>query len=57
MKVDSCFELADTVEDSTGAFLKDCNVWEGGPDYTRNPQLAERLWQLSEKIVGEQFFY
>lgn len=43
--------------DSTGAFLKDCNVWEGGPDYTRNPQLAERLWGLSEKIVGEQFSY
>lgn len=38
----------------SGTFLSDCQIFKTA-DYTTNPQYAEKLWTLSEKIVGEKF--
>ncbi|TGO84860.1 hypothetical protein BPOR_0457g00050 [Botrytis porri] len=37
-----------------GAYLTDCQIAETA-DYTTNPDYAERLWALSEKLVGQKF--
>jgi len=34
-------------------FLSDCQL-EDVKDYAKRPEIAERLWQLSEQLVGEQ---
>lgn len=42
-----------------GAFLRDCNVWkseaEPVPEYASDPATAEKLWGVSEELVGERF--
>ncbi|KAF7896531.1 hypothetical protein EAF00_006545 [Botryotinia globosa] len=38
----------------SGAYLADCQIAET-TDYTTNPDYAERLWALSEKLVGQKF--
>ncbi|KAF7908082.1 uncharacterized protein EAF01_003837 [Botrytis porri] len=38
----------------SGAYLTDCQIAETA-DYTTNPDYAERLWALSEKLVGQKF--
>ena len=38
----------------SGAYLSDCQVSET-PEYAHNPKLADKLWTLSEEIVGEKF--
>lgn len=46
-----------------GLYLEDCHIAEaatpgsdsGVEDYALDPALAERLWQISESMVGEQF--
>jgi hypothetical protein len=45
--------LNDTV-DQTGAYLVDCVV-ENTPEYAHDPELAQKLWALSEGIVGQKF--
>ncbi|KAE8448958.1 hypothetical protein EG329_008754 [Mollisiaceae sp. DMI_Dod_QoI] len=46
--------LDPSIEKSSGAYLCDCAV-EQTPDYAHNPELAQKLWTLSEKIVGQKF--
>lgn len=38
----------------SGLFLRNCQEFptEG---YTTDPEQAEKLWKLSEKLVGEEF--
>jgi hypothetical protein len=43
------------IEGSNGGFLDDCVVVEGVLEYARGEENAERLWRLSEELVGEKF--
>jgi NAD(P)-dependent dehydrogenase (short-subunit alcohol dehydrogenase family) len=51
------------LEGRGGLYLEDCHVAEPGrpgerggvQDYAVDPELAERLWTLSERLVGEAF--
>lgn len=46
--------LDPSLETSSGAFLQDCQImpaWE----YATSAEMAERLWQWSEDIIGEKF--
>ncbi|KAI1206088.1 retinol dehydrogenase 13 [Annulohypoxylon truncatum] len=38
----------------TDIYLADCQFFPSA-DYTKNPAIAERLWLLSEDLVGEKF--
>lgn len=38
----------------TGSFWRDCNI-TGTTAYSKDPTIAEKLWELSEKLVGEKF--
>jgi hypothetical protein len=40
----------------SGAYISDAAI-APTPDYAHNPELAEKLWKLSEEIVGEKFSY
>ncbi|TGO32756.1 hypothetical protein BHYA_0291g00120 [Botrytis hyacinthi] len=46
--------LDPALKDYSGAYLADCQIAETA-DYTTNPDYAERLWALSEKLVGQKF--
>lgn len=38
----------------SGAYLANCQV-EDVYEYAKNPEQVEKLWELSEKLVGEKF--
>jgi NAD(P)-dependent dehydrogenase (short-subunit alcohol dehydrogenase family) len=40
--------------DGQGIYLADVNIAEA-PAWAHDPKLAERLWELSEKLVGQKF--
>lgn len=42
--------------ESSGAYLDDCKPTPPTPGASR-PENAEKLWNLSEKLVGEKFSY
>jgi hypothetical protein len=44
------------LEDFNGAYLEDGNLGEVEPT-AKEPEDAEKLWKLSEKLVGESFSY
>ncbi|TGO63872.1 hypothetical protein BCON_0010g00370 [Botryotinia convoluta] len=44
--------LDPALKDHSGVYLADCQVAETA-EYTTNPEYAERLWALSEKLVGQ----
>ncbi|KAM3072530.1 hypothetical protein ACMFMG_009326 [Clarireedia jacksonii] len=46
--------LDPALKDHSGAFLSDCQIIKTA-DYTTKPEYVERLWELSEKLVGEKF--
>ncbi|THV52704.1 hypothetical protein BGAL_0071g00120 [Botrytis galanthina] len=46
--------LDPALKDHSGVYLADCQVTETA-EYTTNPEYAERLWALSEKLVGQKF--
>ncbi|KAF5868470.1 putative short-chain dehydrogenase protein [Botrytis fragariae] len=46
--------LDPALKDHSGTYLADCQIAETA-DYTTNPDYAERLWALSEKLVGQKF--
>ncbi|KAK6977158.1 short-chain dehydrogenase/reductase family protein [Favolaschia claudopus] len=43
-------------EDKGGAFLSDCNIKDAAAHST-DPATAEKLWTVTEKIVGEKFSF
>lgn len=47
--------VAPELTDKGGAYLSDCEVSDKDASYTRDPRAAERLWALSEELVGETF--
>ncbi|KAJ9657275.1 hypothetical protein H2198_004398 [Neophaeococcomyces mojaviensis] len=36
-------------------FMEDCQVAGWAPDYATSSELADKLWKLSEEIVGQEF--
>jgi hypothetical protein len=40
--------------DVKGLYLKDCQIEDPAP-HASDPQLAERLWRLSEELVEQKF--
>ncbi|EMR88683.1 hypothetical protein ACHAPC_005576 [Botrytis cinerea] len=46
--------LDPALKDHSGVYLSDCQITETA-EYTTNPDYAERLWELSEKLVGQKF--
>lgn len=52
---------ANSLPDKNGAYLIDCRVSDPWEDtvlpWATSPVEAERLWKLSEKLVGEEFAY
>ncbi|KAB8300854.1 hypothetical protein EYC80_002782 [Monilinia laxa] len=46
--------LDPALKSHSGVFLSDCQIFQTA-DYTTNPEYAQKLWALSEKIVGEKF--
>jgi NAD(P)-dependent dehydrogenase (short-subunit alcohol dehydrogenase family) len=47
--------LAPELEGKGGAYLQDCEVSKADAEWTRDPDAAERLWKLSEELVGTPF--
>ncbi|MBE3048821.1 hypothetical protein IMZ48_41255 [Candidatus Bathyarchaeota archaeon] len=49
------------VADHNGAYLQDCRLADPWKDTVRpwatSPLEAEKLWKLSEKLVGQEFRY
>lgn len=39
---------------SSGIYLSDCQK-EKAADHASDPKVAERLWKLSEELVGQTF--
>ncbi len=46
--------ITNTRKGKSGSFIADATVAET-PDYAHDPEIAEGLWTLSEKLVGEKF--
>ncbi|KAJ3540961.1 hypothetical protein NM208_g4823 [Fusarium decemcellulare] len=45
------------IKDRSGAVICAADIDDSTPDHAKNPDLAEKLWKLSEKLVGQQFTY
>lgn len=47
------------IEGSSGAYLADCKVEHGDvwAEHAKGDADAERLWELSERLVGQKFEY
>jgi hypothetical protein len=44
-----------TTPESTGGLLQDCAVRPVGKDHAQGRENIEKLWALSEKLVGQTF--
>lgn len=42
--------------EGAGKFLRNCEVFPVH-DYAKDPKIAEKLWRVSEELVGEDFVY
>ncbi|KAL1965632.1 hypothetical protein VTN77DRAFT_5309 [Rasamsonia byssochlamydoides] len=42
------------LKENTGLYLKDCQIFPPAP-YAADLERAERLWELSERLVGQEF--
>ena len=38
-----------------GGYLEDCNIFVPMADWARGTENADRLWELSEQLVGQKF--
>ena len=52
--LDGSLEPADFRGNGKGIYLLDVQIAEA-PGWAQNPRLAERLWEVSERLVGEKF--
>jgi hypothetical protein len=48
---------ADSKSEYNGAYLEDCNIVRPLKPYAADKSKAERLWEMSEEMVGEKFEY
>ncbi|OAG05458.1 NAD(P)-binding protein [Paraphaeosphaeria sporulosa] len=44
-----------SIADQSGAYLADCQVEETQEDWMQDPEGPEKLWKLSEQLVGQEF--
>ena len=44
-----------SIADQSGAYLSDCMSTEQPQEWIQDPEAPEKLWQLSEKLVGQKF--
>jgi hypothetical protein len=42
---------------SSGAFLRDCQIYEDVASWATGEENVQKLWELSEKLVGQKFEY
>jgi hypothetical protein len=47
--------FAKELQERSGAYLEDCQVFESSEDWVNNPENPEKLWKLSEKLVGQRY--
>jgi NAD(P)-dependent dehydrogenase (short-subunit alcohol dehydrogenase family) len=47
--------ISEEIQGRNGGFLDDCVVVEGVVEYASSEENAEKLWRLSEELVGEKF--
>jgi NAD(P)-dependent dehydrogenase (short-subunit alcohol dehydrogenase family) len=47
--------VAPELADRGGTYLRDCEISDDDAPYTRDAASAERLWSLSEELVGQRF--
>lgn len=47
--------LDPSIAEQSGAFLQDCAVRPVLQDYARGKENADKLWELSERLVGQKF--
>jgi NAD(P)-dependent dehydrogenase (short-subunit alcohol dehydrogenase family) len=52
--LDDSLGPADFKGDGKGIYLSDAQITEG-PEWVHDPKLAAQLWEVSEKLVGEEF--
>lgn len=45
------------IEERNGFYLSDCGIDETVSPYAVDVENAERLWKLSERLVGQEFAY
>jgi hypothetical protein len=45
-----------SIADKSGAYLADADLAEQSA-HAKGSELAQKLWELSEKLVGEKFDY
>ncbi|KAK3202429.1 hypothetical protein GRF29_161g1116847 [Pseudopithomyces chartarum] len=43
------------IADQNGAYLADCQVEDTPEEWMKEPEGPDRLWKLSERLVGEEF--
>jgi len=48
--------LDPSIEDQSGAYLEDGDIAKP-EDYAVDREKAEKLWHLSERLVGQKFAY
>lgn len=46
--------LGGPAPDGDNVYLSDCQVEDSAP-WAKDPEAADRLWQLSESLVGQKF--
>jgi hypothetical protein len=51
------FGFSDAYTDYNGAYLMDGHIADSIPPTVQNPEDVDRLWELSEKLVGQKFQY
>ncbi|KAI1378459.1 putative short-chain dehydrogenase [Hypoxylon crocopeplum] len=48
--------LDPALKKSTGSYLEECQIRDGKlPEYVKSSENAEKLWEVSEQLVGEKF--
>ena len=53
-----CRSFLNTATDQNGSYLEDCKVQnEAAAPYALDHTEAEKLWALSEHLVGQKFSY
>jgi hypothetical protein len=43
------------LDPAAGVYLADCQQMPPAKSWATDPQQAEQLWELSEKLVGQQY--
>ncbi|KAF7550960.1 hypothetical protein G7Z17_g5359 [Cylindrodendrum hubeiense] len=46
-----------SIKDQSGAVIRVGKIDDSIPQHSKDPELAERLWKLSEHLVGQEFAY